>query len=504
MLTTAALHGAVLCPSSGRRRGVSWTDGVIDAGSGGTARTTIELPPGAIAIPGLIDGHLHLLLGGLGLAALDLCGCVSRAQVEQAIAARHAELPPGQWLLAQGWNEDRWGGELPTTEWFHTAPGRSVVAWRMDHHACVVSAAVLDRLKLDDHAPQSDVVRTAEGRPTGLLREAAAWHVAKPAIPAPTPGERVAALHRAVRLLHSVGVTGVGAMEYGRDLHAILAPRRDDLPLRMAVTLLDREWPLDLTPGLCFEGTDRLWVVGYKSFIDGTLGSRTARMHEPYADAPGTVGEWTELAAEGRLQEWAEHVLAAGLSPSMHAIGDAALTAALDALARDERLVGRIEHAQTALPHDIARCWGRIVSMQPLHKAFDAPTVRQRLGDGRLDRFFRFRDFMDAGAHLVFGSDWPIVSCDPVLGMRAAITGIDATGAVVAPAQSLTPLESLAAYTVAPARALGFPSGSGTLDAGSPADITVLDRDPLECDWSTAPPRVLMTIVAGEVVYRAG
>ena len=489
------------CPSSGERRGVHWCDGAITDHA--AAAPTIALAPGAFAVPGLIDGHLHLLLGGLGLGMLDLSSCTSRAAVELLVRARHAALAPGRWLIAQGWNEDRWGGELPTAAWFDGLDGRPVVAWRMDHHACVVSRSVMDRLDLSRTPNGGEIVRDAAGAPSGLLREAAAWHVAKPAIPAPDVHQRRAALDAAVRHLHALGVTGVGSMEYGVDLDQVLAQRRNDLPLRMAVTLLDRDWPIDVTQGVTFEGTDRLWVVGYKSFIDGTLGSRTARMHEPYADEPSTRGLWTELAADGVLRDWAEHVLANGLSPSMHAIGDAALTAALDALDRDERRIGRIEHAQTAGASDITRCSGRIISMQPLHKADDAPSAPSRLGESRMDRFFRFRDFADAGARLVFGSDWPIVSCCPIAGMRAAITGIDRTGSTVAPEQSLTPLESLRAYTIDAAAALRFPHGCGTLAPGAPADITILDRDPRTADWVNDPPRVLMTIVAGEVVHSA-
>jgi len=489
------------CPASGDRHGLHWSDGVLtDRDPGANA---IDLPPGAFAVPGLIDGHLHLILGGLGLEMLDLASCTSRAEVERLVRARHGTLESGRWLIAQGWNEDRWGGEQPTAEWFDGLDGRQVVAWRMDHHACVVSRSVMARLDLSSTPAGGDIVRDAAGCPTGLLREAAAWHIAKPAIPAPSVRERRTALDAAVHHLHARGVTGVGSMEYGADLEHVLAPCRHDLPLRMAITLLDRDWPLDVTQGVTFDRTDRLWVIGYKSFIDGTLGSRTARMHDPYADEPSTSGLWTELAADGLLRTWVEHVLANGLSPSMHAIGDAALTAALDALERDERHIGRIEHAQTARVEDIARCAGRIISMQPLHKAEDAPNAPSRLGASRMDRFFRFRDFANAGARLVFGSDWPIVTCCPIAGMRAAITGIDRTGAVVATEQSLTPTEALYAYTLEAAQSLGFPSGCGSLHAGAPADLTILDRDPRTADWASAPPRVLMTIVAGTIVYQA-
>jgi predicted amidohydrolase YtcJ len=501
MSAAASIDIPLWCPASGDRHGVHWSEGVIRSGT--AEAPAIDLPPGAFAVPGLIDGHLHLILGGLGLDMLDLSSCTSRVEVERLVHARHATIEPSRWLIAQGWNEDRWGGEQPTAAWFDGLGGRHVVAWRMDHHACVVSPSVMSRLDLSSTPAGGEIVRDHADLPTGLLREAAAWHIAKPAIPAPTIHERRSALDAAVRHLHAQGVTGVGSMEYGIDLDHVLAPRRHDLPLRMAVTLLDRDWPLDVTRGVSFERTDRLWVIGYKSFIDGTLGSRTARMHDPYADEPSTQGLWTELAADGLLRDWAEHVLANGLSPSMHAIGDAALTAALDALERDERRVGRIEHAQTARREDIARCTGRIISMQPLHKSDDAPSAPARLGAARMNGFFRFRDFASAGARLVFGSDWPIVTCCPIAGMRAAITGIDRTGAVVASDQSLTPVETLHAYTLEAARSLGFPRGSGTLEAGAPADLTILDRDPRTADWVHAPPRVLMTIVGGEIVHRA-
>jgi len=501
MAQAVSMDVPVWCPASGDRHGVRWSDGtIVDHDPGAQA---IDLPAGAFAVPGLIDGHLHLILGGLGLEMLDLSTCTSRAEVERRVRDRHAGLDAGRWLIAQGWNEDRWGGEQPTAAWFDGLDDRHVVAWRMDHHACVVSRSVMARLDLSSTPDGGEIVRDGSGAPTGLLREAAAWHIAKPAIPTPSVDERRAALDAAVRHLHALGVTGVGSMEYGIDLQHVLAPRRHDLPLRMAVTLLDRDWPLDVTPGVTFEGGDRLWVVGYKSFVDGTLGSRTARMHEPYADEPSTRGLWTELAADGLLRDWAEHVLANGLSPSMHAIGDAAFTAALDALERDDRRIGRIEHAQTACRSDIARCADRIISMQPLHKADDAPSAPSRLGASRMDRFFRFRDFADAGARLVFGSDWPIVTCCPLAGMRAAITGIDRTGAIVAPEQSLTASEALLAYTLDAAKALRFPEGCGTLQHGAPADLTILDRDPRTADWVHAPPRVLMTVVAGEIVHRA-
>lgn len=496
-----------------------WADGLsietgrvvrLDGSSSPGRGSVCDLGGGRTAVPGLIDSHVHLLQGGLSLNELDLSGVRSRAEFESAVTRAHAGLPRGRWLIGRGWSAERWTGGDPDRGWLAAAGDRPAVCYRMDLHAAVVNDAVLSMIDTASDLPGGRIARDPRTHaPTGLMVEAAAWKLVNPLIPRADPAARRAALRAALRRLASVGVTATGPMEYARDVaetYCALAGS-DDFTARCRVTLLDRGWPLDLTVARGLERPPMLAVIGFKAFADGTLGSRTARMLEDYDDDPGNRGMLVELAAEGHLAAWAAAVARAGFSPSIHAIGDEAARLALDALGPVRAACAsrgtrpRIEHAQQLHPDDIPRFAGLIASMQPLHKADDGRYARKRLGDARLARgFFAFRRLLDAGATLAFGSDWPVVSPDPLAGIRAAVTGRTLDGEVVAADQNLSVAEALAAYTRGAAAALGL-DDAGVLRPGALADVTVLDRDPFDADWDADPPRVVATIVGGGVVY---
>jgi predicted amidohydrolase YtcJ len=188
----------------------------------------------------------------------------------------------------------------------------------------------------------------------------------------------------------------------------------------------------------------------------------------------------------------------------MHAIGDEAARTVLDVI---EDLGGvtprpRIEHAQQVDEADFPRFRGVVTSMQPLHKADDCRYARRRLGPDRLAGAFAFRRLRAAGAVLAFGSDWPVVSCDPIQGMRTAITGLTFDGEVFAADQNLTVAETLEAYTANAASAVGLADG-GVLRTGGLGDVVLFDRDPFAANWVDLPPKIIMTIVGGEVAYDA-
>jgi predicted amidohydrolase YtcJ len=466
---------------------------------------------GRTITPGLIDAHIHVLAGGLSLNHLDLSTVKSRSDFESAIEQRHQQLPPNQWLIAKGWSQENWPNrELPTKQWLAGAGDRPTVCYRMDMHAALVNDAVLQLCDLRRGPADGQIVRDERtGDPTGLMIEAAAWHIINPMIPQPSVAFRQHALLAAQRLLHSLGITAVGTMEYWRDVRDVFLPLRDQLTLRYRITLLDRDWPLDVRQALEFANDDHLAIIGYKTFIDGTLGSRTARMLQDYADDPGNRGLILELAAAGKLHEWIRRVADRGLSPSMHAIGDEAARIALDTIDSmpnelQRQCRPRIEHAQQIHLADLNRFRGRIASMQPLHKADDCRYVRQRLGESRLAGTFAFRQLANAGAVLAFGSDWPVVSPDPVLGMRCAVTGLTHDEEVFRAQENLTIEEALRAYTVGAGFALGmYAEGRGALRVGAPGDLVMFSDDPFAANWATSPPRVMMTAVGGEVVYDA-
>ncbi len=469
---------------------------------------------GSTVVPGLIDAHLHLALGGETLLQLDLSAARGRADFERLVAERAATLPRDAWLSARSWNEDAFEERTtPDRTWLRGAGDRPAVAWRMDHHACVLNDAAIallaERHDLSVDPPGGRIERDAAGRPTGLFQEAAAWKLVNPMLPSLSLDDRRAAVRAAHAHLAALGLTCVGSMEYAAVLRDAIEPLRAELPVRMRVTLLDRDWPFapDLMPGFAtrFANDDRLAVIGMKAFIDGTLGSRTARMLEPYDDDRENRGLLVELAERGVLTDWIRQVRRAGLSPSMHAIGDEAARIALDAIDQSDEPgapPARVEHAQTLARADIVRFAGRFASMQPLHKAYDARSAATRLGSHRMDRFFPFRSLRHAGARLAFGSDWPIVSPDPILGLAAAITGLDVDGQPCRVEENLGVHDALHAYTRGAAECLGI--DAGVLATGKLADMTVLDRDPYACDWVKQRPRVLMTIMGGSTTARDG
>jgi hypothetical protein len=454
--------------------------------------------------PGLIDAHLHLLEGGRALTEVDLRGCRSQAEFERRITAAHHQLNPGAWLIARGWSQSDWGGDVPTKAWLSQAANRPVVCYRMDLHAAVVNDAVLDQLSLPTPAEIESLAgrfdRDQDGVLTGHLVEAAMWEYLNPVVPPRSIEQLQIDLHAAQAACHRVGVTAVRTMEYAASVQSVFAPLANALTLRCQIVLLDRKAlpSREVIPHLPPDGNAQ--VIGFKAFLDGTLGSRTARLHCPYADVPQTNGLFLETAAEGDLLQWATAVATTGQQIVMHAIGDAAVSLALDVADHFPAEVCTIEHAELIDPRDVPRLAGKILSMQPLHRGDDARFASAALGEGRASRLCAFASNMKEGATLVFGSDWPVVSVDPVRGMHAAITGLDLLGRPFHCEQAISPAAALQAYTTDAAKVIDLPM-TGRIHPGMMADLVVWNEDPLTHDWLESMPTIAATIVGGRVVY---
>jgi predicted amidohydrolase YtcJ len=212
-------------------------------------------------------------------------------------------------------------------------------------------------------------------------------------------------------------------------------------------------------------------------------------MYEPWHDGNGN-GVWAGVAASNTFQDWLSCVTAAKFSPIVHAIGDQAVGLALDSMASISMdLLPRIEHAQFISKKDMNKVSGRCFGIQPLHQPHDAKMALKAVGSQRIGLLHDWRSMVDAGAALSFGSDWPVAPVDPIGAMQIAIR------------RGLSPQEVMKMSTSISADSLRSPQ-AGRLTVGSYGDVVVLDRHPFECDWITSPPSVIMTIVAGVVVYQ--
>ena len=313
------------------------------------------------------------------------------------------------------------------------------------------------------------------------------------------------------------GVTSVHDMSQPEDLSAFTcAQQAGTLTLRIYTYVdAEKDWE-DWAPKLRgWHNDDMFQVRGFKAFMDGSLGSRTAYMHEPYRDAnpderyPG--GQLTELAADTEAFRAVVNLAdGCGLQMAVHAIGDEANHLLLDAYAEARRrnpnssALHRVEHAQHLRVSDIPRFAGQrvVASMQPLHKADDGRYAERALSTAQLEGSYAYRRLHKAGALLCFGSDWPIVSMNPFLGIDSAVNARTLEGKVWLADHSLTVEEALAAYTVAPAYAVGARARLGTLEVGKLADVAILMDDPLTIPAARlGEVKVAQTIVGGKVVF---
>ena len=446
------------------------------------------------AWPGLIDSHIHLE----GLAdqklTLDLTGVQSLAQVLSKTERWAARLPKDGWVIGSGWYNDAWPDpSFPTRHHLDSAAdGRPVYLRRKDGHSAWVSTAALRLAQIGWETPDPPgglIDRGAKREPTGILRETAMAAV-QGILPQATDTDLDTAIERALADLASMGVTAAHSMDSARgfgSLQRLHAKGR--LKVRVAYNLPLADLPHAERMGVRSGWGDQwLRIWGVKAFLDGSLGSRTAEMLD---------GSGTARLQQAELVDMVERCSRAELNVCLHAIGDAAVRRALDALSqRSNRRPGwplwrpRIEHAQCVHPKDMPRFarLGVIASMQPIHAVADRD-LADRFWPGVTAYAYAWRALERAGARLAFGSDAPVESADPMLGIDAATRWRRLAG--WHPELALTRARAVGAYTKGAAYAVGMEVDLGSLHPGKLCDITVVDDG-----------RVTATIVGGRVSWR--
>ncbi|MFV8749819.1 amidohydrolase [Nannocystaceae bacterium ST9] len=474
----------------------------------GPATRVIELGEGA-ALPGLTDAHAHLIGLGQSREVVDLRGAASLAEVVQRL--RDAA-PREGWIVGRGWDQNLWGGAMPTRAVLDEAFGeRPVWLRRVDGHAGWANGPTLELAGIDagSVAPEGgEILRDERGQPTGVLIDAAMDR-----IPEPTPSEADVARWADAATREAARNGLVGVHEMGMDAAAADAfARLETLPIRVFGYAGEAWWKAGMPGWNPSAATGRFTIEGVKIYVDGALGSRGAALIEPYADRPDHRG--LLLHEREYFVELVTDLLERGMQPAAHAIGDLAnqtiLAAYAEADARvpergDRRM--RIEHAQILDLADIPRMaeLGVIASMQPTHATSDMPWVPDRIGSSRLAGAYAWRRLLDAGVPLAFGSDFPVEQVSPLLGLHAAVTRQDRAGQPEGgwlPDQRLSLAEAIAAFSSGAAWAVSRERELGRLEVGYAADLTLLDRDPFAVDPSELLELgVRATIVAGQVVF---
>jgi len=475
---------------------------------------------GRAVVPGLIDAHMHMEWYSLSLTQVD-AGTETLAECLSRVAAQAKHTPRGAWITGFGWNQTRWGGPFPTAQQLDSISIEHPIYLRAQSgHAGWANSLALRLANITSqtpHPPGGEIQKDAHGHPTGILLEEA-MNVMEKLIAPPTEAELANMMQTAQTQLWRFGLTGVHDFDGRRSLAAWQILReRGQLGLRVCKTIrvayLEHAIALGLRSGF---GDEWLRLGNVKVFLDGALGPRTARMIEPYDDNADNYGLTVTDTEE--FYEQASRAAAHGLAMTTHAIGDKANHDLLNVYARvreeeagrgPTRLRHRCEHVQILHPQDYARLGqlNVIASMQPIHATSDMVMAEKAWGARSLGAY-ALRTQLNAGATLAFGSDAPVESPNPLLGIHAAVTRRRADGSPGPegwyPAQRLTVTEAVHGFTQGAAYAGYMENKLGTLAPGKLADLVVLDQDIFTCEpMAIKDVQVVGTMVGGEWKYRA-
>lgn len=484
---------------------------------------------GKLVLPGFVDCHVHFLSGSLGLSQVNLEGAKDLAEIQKRLREYAAEHPGDDWIRGRGWNYAMFGSEtLPNKKFLDELfPNRPVFLKGFDGHTAWVNSKALALAGITRDTPDpanGGIVRDAQtGEATGALKESAQRLVSK-VVPEPTRADKLLALRAGMKWANEHGITRVhsaGGDFESLDLYEEMR-RRGDLYLRMYVAyFLDppllQQKDLEAIESAHKKYHDEWIDAGAVKFmVDGVVESHTAAMLEPYSDDPSLKGKpfWEPANYNAAVAELDKQ----GLQLFTHAIGDSGIRMALDAYENAEQQNhkhdrrSRIEHIETVSAADIPRFGqlGVIASMQPLHSYPDSDTLdvwARNVGADRASRAWAWKSISDAGGHLAFGSDWPVVTLSPWEGIQTAVTRQTAEGTPAggfAPEQRLTVEQAVDAYTLGAAFAGRREKSEGSLEEGKLADLIIVSQNIFDINpHKIGGTKVVTTILGGRIVYQA-
>ena len=480
---------------------------------------------GKLLLPGFNDAHVHFIQGGAQLDQVQLTDAATPEEFARRIAAQVKKTPKGEWILGGRWDETKWSKpELPTKDLVDPVTGNiPIFVERYDGHEALANSAAMKMAGVDAKTPDvagGVIVRDASGNPTGVFKDAAMPLIYK-AIPPMTHEQRLRSARAAMKRAASLGVTSVQHMnpEFADVAAYSELAEKGELTTRIYAVPMETDWRDQAKVGIRHAwGSSYLRLGGVKGYADGSLGSRTAYMFDPFSDDPNNRGLLSdEMHPPSAMRDRLMQADAAGLQIRVHAIGDRAISMMLDIFTDIEKEHGyhdqrfAIEHAQHMAQKDFERFAKLhvIASMQPYHAIDDGRWAQARLGHDRARYSYAWRSFLDHGVTLAFGTDWPVAPLDPILGLYAAVTRATLDGKNPGgwiPEEKITLPEAIEAYTMGAAFAEFQEREKGSITPGKLADMVILSDNVFDVrSEATRNVKVETTITGGRVIYsRAG
>ena len=482
---------------------------------------------GHFVMPGFNDAHMHIANAGQEKLSVNLAGVKTLDEFRERIRARVEAARPGEWIIGGGWDETLWPVKVVPTRWDldEVSSGHPVYVDRVDGHIGVANTRALQlaSITVASREPAGGKIdRDEAGTPNGILRETARDAI-RAVIPKLTQDQRRQAIEAALSDLARHGITSAQDNSSWEDFQIyeemekegkLTARISEWLPFDDSVDSLNRK--RSSHPA----SDDMLHTGMLKGFMDGSLGSKTAALMEPYSDDPKNSG-LPQYEAD-KLNAMAKERVLAGYQLGFHAIGDKGAALALDAFAEAQKAAKegnikgagggsdyrlRIEHAQVTSPQQILRFKELkvIASMQPSHLLTDMNWAESRLGPTRAAHSYAWAEFLRRGVVLAFGTDYPVEPVTPFRGLYAAVCRLSENGKKsYYPEQKISIEQAITAYTTGSAFAEFAEKQKGKLEPGMLADLIVLDRDitsvPVPKILET---EVLRTVVGGRTVYEA-